>query len=345
MPDTARKKNVSEETKLEAFIAVDFYSGYLFYEQIRKKDGPTVIKIVRRIFQHFGLAEKVITDNGPAFKSTEFNTFLQNLEIRRIPSSPHFHQSNGRAERAVQTIKQILKKCELGRATDEVLAAITAYHDTPIDDNLPTPAELFLNRRINTRLTMSLLPTTLKDEEKQELHRRRAHHLKPQTREDRTFLPDEPIWYTEDHSKTWRPGFIDANDIHPRSYWLINENNNKVRRNIADIKPRYAKPVTGDHRDTQHRNSTSKTVATGDHLEKHPDTPLPHVAMSETANANTTSSGLSPDNPAPITIAPEGNTGTHAASHDHEPHAAGPPAHRRTTRAAKPKRDSDFVYY
>ena len=235
--------DLSEETRLEAFIAVDFYSGYLFFEQLRSKDAPAVIKTVRNVFQHFGLAEKVITDNGSAFKSAEFNSFLHKLEIRRIPSSPHFHQSNGRAERAVQTIKQILRKCEQGKAADEVLAAITAYHYTPIDDHLPTPAELFLNRRINTCLTASLLPTLpattkLSDEEKEKLAQRRAQHLKPQSIE-KTFIPDEPVWYTEDKSKTWSPGFIDAKDIHPRSYWVINQYNNKIRRNIADLKPRY----------------------------------------------------------------------------------------------------------
>ena len=305
-----------------------------------------MIKTVRNVFQHFGLAEKVITDNGSAFKSAEFNSFLHKLEIRRIPSSPHFHQSNGRAERAVQTIKQILKKCEHGKAADEVLAAITAYHDTPIDDNLPTPAELFLNRRINTRLTMSLLPTTLKEEEKQELHRRRAHHLKPQAGGDKTFLPDEPIWYTEDHSKTWRPGFIDAKDIHPRSYWLINENNNKIRRNIADIKPRYAKPVTEDHQDTRPNNTqnTTKTVVARDHVEKHVETPPPRVAMSEAANTNTGQNSLPSNGPTSVATASDGPTGAQVPSHDCEPPAAAP-AHRRTMRAVKPRRDPDFVYY
>ena len=130
-----------------------------------------------------------------------------------------------------------------------------------------------------------------------------------------------------------------------RLYWLINDNNNKIRRNIADIKPRYAKPVTEDRQDTRPHNTqtTSKTAVVRDHVEKRVETPPPHVATSE---ANTNSEQTSPSSSCSTSVATasDGLTGAQVPSHDYEPPVAAP-AHRRTMRALKPRRDSDFVYY
>ena len=93
-------------------------------------------------FRKFGLPERIISDNGPCFRSDKFQRFCDQLEIGHITSSPHYHQSNGRAERAVETIEQILRKS----ASDiEITKAVTTYLDTPVSGTLTSPAELFLN--------------------------------------------------------------------------------------------------------------------------------------------------------------------------------------------------------
>ena len=49
--------------------------------------------------------------------------FVTKLEICHETSSPYYHESNGRTERAVQTIKNMIKKCD---TEEELTLAIIA---------------------------------------------------------------------------------------------------------------------------------------------------------------------------------------------------------------------------
>ena len=53
----------------------------------------------------------------------------------------------GQVERAIQTIKQVVKKSQ---KTMDITHGIITHHDTPISDLLPSPAELLFNKRINS---------------------------------------------------------------------------------------------------------------------------------------------------------------------------------------------------
>ena len=155
-------------------VIIDYYSGYITYSCLPDQTADSVITQLGTHFRNFGLAEQIISDNGPCFSATSFSNFCAKLEIKHLASSPHYHESNGRAERAIYTLKQVLKK-----ATDETeaIVALAAYHDTPVSDNLPCPAELFFGRRINTRLSF-IHPKPLPDYQKSQLADRRAAHLK-----------------------------------------------------------------------------------------------------------------------------------------------------------------------
>ena len=160
-------------------------------------------------------------------------------------SSPYYHQSNGRVERAIQTVRKIFKK---SKSDVEVTKALLAYHDTPISNELPSPAELFLNRRINTRLVHFHQPSTLSDEQKQCLQNKRALHLKPGVKGGHVYTPDQTVWFTDETLADWKPGIIESRDQHPDSYWLINtENDHRIRRNKHNIKPRYPPRLTQSH--------------------------------------------------------------------------------------------------
>ena len=113
-----------------------------------------------------------------------------------------------------------------------------AYHDTPISNDLPSPSELFFNRKINTRLGLMYQATSLTDKQKTKLMERRAAHLTP-SEPRKAYLPNQQVWFTEDGNAEWRPGFIESRDQHPDSYWLISADNyRRLRRNKRDIKPR-----------------------------------------------------------------------------------------------------------
>ena len=178
-----------------ALVTVDYFSGFLTYDTLDGESTEAVTKVLNSNFRKFGLPERIISDNGPCFRSDKFQRFCDQLEIGHITSSPHYHQSNGRAERAVETIEQILRK---SASDTEITKALTTYLDTPVSDTLPSPAELFLNRRINTRLSMTMTPAPLTDQQKTHLNDKRSAHRKPSKKDNNVYLPNQPIWFTDD---------------------------------------------------------------------------------------------------------------------------------------------------
>ncbi|KXJ27601.1 Uncharacterized protein K02A2.6 [Exaiptasia diaphana] len=67
-------------------------------------------------------------------------------------SSPMYPQSNGAAERTVQTVKSILKKRD--EEGEHIYLGLLSYRSTPISNKLKSPAELLNNRKFKTTLPM-----------------------------------------------------------------------------------------------------------------------------------------------------------------------------------------------
>ena len=213
---------------------IDFYSGYIMIDNLNSQTTVAVMARMNDNWRRFGLPRRIITDNGPCFRSEKFHNFCQKMDIHHDTTSPHYHQSNGRVERAIRTVRQIYNKFS---SDTEVTHAVLAYHDTPLDAELPSPGELFFNRRLNTRLSSVHPGPTIPEEQKEKLADKRAAHLKPQ-KETLSYTANQPVWYSQDGSSEWKPGLIDNKDLHPESYWVVTDENSRLRRNINDIKPR-----------------------------------------------------------------------------------------------------------
>ena len=101
-----------------ALVTVDYFSGFVTHDTLNSETTEAVTKVLNNNFRKFGLIfglpEKTISDNGPCFKSTSFRHFCEQLDIGHITSSPHYHQNNGRAERAVaKPLKRSLKRTQV----------------------------------------------------------------------------------------------------------------------------------------------------------------------------------------------------------------------------------------
>ena len=69
-----------------------------------------VINHLKSIFARHGIPETVVLDNGSQYAAQEFVKFAENQGFAYVTISPRYTQSNGKAERAVQTVKNSLKK-------------------------------------------------------------------------------------------------------------------------------------------------------------------------------------------------------------------------------------------
>ena len=143
--------DVVQFQRKRTLVTVEYYSGFLTYDTLYSETTEAVIKVLNNVFINFGLPERIICDNGPCFKSEKFRCFCDQLDVGHVTSSPYHHQSNGRAEREIAIVEQILKK---SASDTDITKTLIAYLDTPISGTLPSPAEQFYSS-----LSMSMKPT------------------------------------------------------------------------------------------------------------------------------------------------------------------------------------------
>lgn len=89
---------------------VDAFSRWIFVKKVKESDAKTVIQILEPLFEIFGDPKVVVTDNGPPFASERFEGYLKCKEIDVVHSPPYHPESNGLAERAVQTVKGAFRR-------------------------------------------------------------------------------------------------------------------------------------------------------------------------------------------------------------------------------------------
>lgn len=163
-------------------VHVDFFFkfGYTFLIMVdskskwisvkRMKNGTSAketIFALKECFSVFGLPVQLVSDNGPPFSSNEFVHFCVANGIEPVKSPPYHPQSNGSAERGVQTVKKALEKsvldCSKSRLTDclvdsKLLDFLFTYRNTPSSVTGVSPAEAIFRNKPRTRFDL-LKPT------------------------------------------------------------------------------------------------------------------------------------------------------------------------------------------
>ena len=184
-------------------LAVDYFSRYPEVVKLTSTTSQSAINALKSLFSRHGIPEEVVSDNGPQYDSHEFTAFAKSYSFCHTTSSPHYPQSNGHAERAVQTIKKLLKGAE------HPYLALLTYRSTPLPWCGLSPAELLMGRQIRSnlpQLSETLTPHwpflekfRASDEEfknKQKVNFDKRHRTKP--------LPEIPdntdVWITTDGS-------------------------------------------------------------------------------------------------------------------------------------------------
>ena len=98
-------------------LVVDYFSRYPEIAKLTSTTSQAVINVLKSIFARHGIPEVIRSDNGLQYASQHFSNFAESYGILHQTSSPHYPQSNGHAERTVQTVRRLLK-----RASDPYLA-------------------------------------------------------------------------------------------------------------------------------------------------------------------------------------------------------------------------------
>ncbi|CAH2226702.1 jg3211, partial [Pararge aegeria aegeria] len=134
-------------------ILVDYFSNFIEVSPISNAGSRAVILAMKEQFARHGIVDELITDNGPAYSSKEFRQFSVDWCFRHTTTSPNYAQANGLSERAVQTVKNIIKK-SIMTGSDFYLGLLN-FRSTP-RDGVSSPAQLLMGRRLNTRLPVHI---------------------------------------------------------------------------------------------------------------------------------------------------------------------------------------------
>ena len=113
-----------------------------------------VIAELRSVFCTAGAPEKLFSDGGLQFTARAFQLFLSRWGIEHITSSPHYPQSNGRAEAAVKAASKLIRRCwtaEGGLDVERWTRGVLQQRNTPGPDGR-SPAQIVFGRPIRDTL-------------------------------------------------------------------------------------------------------------------------------------------------------------------------------------------------
>jgi transposase InsO family protein len=135
-------------------LIVDSYSKWPEVFKMPNMSAAATVICMRSFVHRFGIPKEIVSDNGTQFRSAEFAQFCQEFGIKQTFIPPFHPQSNGQAERFVDTFKRSMKKCK-EEGTDWVQKMLFAYRTTPNSAlNGRSPDELFLGRNLRTKLSL-----------------------------------------------------------------------------------------------------------------------------------------------------------------------------------------------
>lgn len=221
----------------DSYLAlVDYLSKWIEMVKLKSKSAPEIVNILQGIFSIHGIPEIVVADNVP-FNSYICKKFAEEWNFKFVYSSPMYPKSNGAAERAVQTCKNILKKCKEGGKS--VYVALLEYRNMPIYNLNMSPAQILFSRMLRTKVPVSnkLLVPQLQCNVKDKLMKVQERTTMYYNRNARLRQP----FYTGENvvllnNRIWEPGQIVKCHDAPRSYIVKNKQGVELRRNSSFLK-------------------------------------------------------------------------------------------------------------
>ncbi|CAG2195504.1 unnamed protein product [Mytilus edulis] len=218
-------------------LCVDYYSKYPEIALLPSLSSVSTISAFKSMFARHGVPSEVVSDNGPQFACANFKDFSHEWDFIHTTSSPRYAQSNGEAERYVQTIKDMFKKAEEGQS--DIYISLMEYRASPIEGVGLSPAQLLFNRQLKTKLPMStelLEPKAFgsKQKELMERQKRQKHYYDKTSKPLPSVAPGEIVRFKKEDKSTWEPAIVDT-EHSERSYVLRAENDKLYRRNRKHI--------------------------------------------------------------------------------------------------------------
>eukprot|EP00731_Ephydatia_muelleri_P018868 Em0011g908a len=230
-------------------ILVDASTKWLEVGIVASPSSQQAVKFLRSVFSTHGLPDILVSDNGSAFSSSEFEEFVKRNGFRHIRVAPYHPASNGAAERAVQTLKEYLSKTR-GDLETRLSRFLFQYRLTPQTSTGSSPAELLFGRRPKSHLDFIHPDLSARVALQQE----RQHLASESGASIRAFLSGDKVYVrnfspSTSSSVKWLPGVV-TSLAGPRSVRVALEDGTVVRRHFDHVKFRVLPPPHPDQSST-----------------------------------------------------------------------------------------------
>ena len=234
-------------------VTVDYCSKFPEVDKPMNASNKSVIGALKDQICRHGISEQLHTDNGPQFMSQDFAAFSKSYGIKHTTSSLGFLQSNGEAERAVQTVNKCWCKSE-----DKALALLD-YRTTPLESCGLSPAQMSIGQQPRNKIPMTedfLKPAAIDHEEvrrrlSEDKERQRQNHDQ-HAKEDLPVLePGDPVRMAPfPGTRNWVPATVVGHHNTPRSY-IVEYNGRRYMRNQRHLQLSTCKAMGEEHRSTK----------------------------------------------------------------------------------------------
>lgn len=223
-------------------ICIDYYSKYPEISNLCKNlTAENIINKLKSIFARHGIPKIVVSDSGPQFISAEFQKFSNDWDFKSIAVSPHHQQSNGLAERNIQTVKKMIKKCH--ETKEDIYLALLSFRNTPILNNTYSPSQILMSRYLRDNLPSNdkkLMPNVV-NKFKLEQQINQSQKISENSYNKNVRFRDELdeneiVWYQFKPKGVWYKGKI-VEKVRDRTYKILRENGKCIIRNKFYVRP------------------------------------------------------------------------------------------------------------
>lgn len=222
-------------------VVVDAYTKWIDVHVTTRATTETTIEELRKSFACWGIPKFLVSDNAQCFVAPAFQAFCGQNGITHLRTAPLSPKSNGLAEKAVQTVKQGLRKQGGGSLHTKLSRFLFSYRSSPHSTTGLTPAELMTGRRMRTRLDCmlpSLQDRLVRSQWKmKELYDRKA--------QERVVMPGTSVLVSQvtglagvDRATRWLPGHCIG--VSGTKVTVRLEDGRVIQRHLDQVVPRAA---------------------------------------------------------------------------------------------------------
>ena len=133
-----------------ALVMIDQRSRYPIVTFTNNTTAKNFITICNHTFAHFGFPEKLISDNGPPFRSKDVKNYATEKGIKHQRITPLWPQANGEVERFMLPLTKVICTAHIENKNyvEEVQKFLMAYRVTPHTSTNIAPSDLMYRRKV-----------------------------------------------------------------------------------------------------------------------------------------------------------------------------------------------------